>query len=132
MQASEVTTAAEEFGLEIAAVVVPVAATGMARVERTEVRKAAHGGAVVSADQKTVAPLVARACSERDRGAAVEAMGARSWSVTAEVGAVGAWAAAGVPGTAAQGRADCLAMEVVESASAPLATRSWLLPHLSS
>ena len=147
--------AAEELGLEIAAVGVPVSVDG-------PVRKAATGGAVLSAEnelvvllaaraamawahtvtvvlvsQKTVAPLVASAartqtaCLGEDHGAAVEVMRPRSGLVVAEAEAVGARAAAGVPAAVARERADCPAVEVLGAASAPPAMSSWLLPHLS-
>lgn len=148
--------AAEELGLEIAAVGVPVSVDG-------PVRKAATGGAVLSAEKelvvllaaraamawahtvtvvlvsqkKTVAPLVASAartqtaCLGEDHGAAVEVMRPRWGLVIAEAEAVGARAAAGVPAAVARERADCPAVEVLGAASAPPALSSWLLPHLS-
>ena len=105
--------------------------------------RGAHAVAVVYVDQKQVAPLVARAARTQRRatqrvggkvclgwaqGVAVEATGPRSGSVAA-VEAVAARAAAGVLGAAVEEKADCPAMEAT---LAPPATRSWLLPHLSS
>ena len=111
--------------------------------------RGAHAVAVVYVDQKQVAPLVARAARTRRRamqrvggkvvlpqtpclgwahGVAVEATGARSGSVAAAE-AVAARAAAGVLGAAVEEKVDCPAMEAT---LAPPATRSWLLPHLSS
>ena len=60
----------------------------------------------------------------------VEAMGARSKLVTADVAVVAARAAASAPGAAAQGKAGCPVMEAaeaMEAASAPPASRSCLL-----
>ena len=114
--------------------------------------RGAHAVAVVYVDQKQVAPLAARAARTQRRamqrvggkavlpqtpclgwahGVEVQATGARSGSVAA-VEVVAARAAAGVLGAAAEEKADCPAMEVAEATLAPPATRSWLLPHVSS
>ena len=58
----------------------------------------------------------------------VQAMGARSKLVAAEAAEGVARAAAGAPGAAARGKGGCPAMEVAEAASAPPASRNWLLP----
>jgi len=116
-------------------------------------RTPAHAvaAAVVSVDRKPAAPLVARAARTQARvgqwagGEAVlhqkssglgwarsallmEAMGERSELVTAQTAAVVARAAAGAPGATAQGKVSCPAMEMAEAASAPPASRNWLLP----
>ena len=151
-----------------------VGAAGMDKVERP-VRKVAHEGAVVSAkqkmavlwatmapahavaaavvsvDQKPVAPLVARPARTRSSAGPrmggeaalhqksglgwahsallMEAVGTRSEPVTAEAAWVLA-ARAAAPGAAAQGKAGCPVMEVaeaVEAALAPPASSSCLL-----
>ena len=111
--------------------------------------RGAHAVAVVYVDLKQVAPLAARAARTQRRamqrvggkavlpqtpclgwahGVEVQATGARSGSVAA-VEVVAARAAAGVLGAAVKEKADCPAMEAT---LAPAATRSWLLPHVSS